>query len=103
MAGGVALVAGIKGSSIHSVVQGKPDTQNAAGLGSSGTVAPSTTGSGSLAFPKITGGKAKFGSVLQFAKAELGRPYVYGGSEPSGFDCSGLMVYVFDKAGIKLP
>lgn len=102
MAGGIALVAGIKGSSIHSVVQGKPDSANSQGLGSSpttGTSLPSSTPT----FPTISAGKAKFGSVLQFAKAELGQPYVWGGSEPGGFDCSGLMQYIFDKAGIKLP
>ena len=102
MAGGIALVAGIKGSSIHSVVQGKPDSANSQGLGSSpttGTSLPSSTPT----FPTISAGKAKFGSVLQFAKAELGQPYVWGGSEPGGFDCSGLMQYIYDKAGIKLP
>ena len=102
MAGGIALVAGIKGSSIHSVVQGKPDSANSQGLGSSpstGTSPPSSTPT----FPTISAGKAKFGSVLQFAKAELGQPYVWGGSEPGGFDCSGLMQYIYDKAGIKLP
>jgi cell wall-associated NlpC family hydrolase len=102
MAGGIALVAGIKGSSIHSVVQGKPDSANSQGLGSNpttGTSLPSSTPT----FPTISAGKAKFGSVLQFAKAELGQPYVWGGSEPGGFDCSGLMQYIYDKAGIKLP
>ncbi len=102
MAGGIALVAGIKGSSIHSVVQGKPDSANSQGLGSNpttGTSPPSSTPT----FPTISAGKAKFGSVLQFAKAELGQPYVWGGSEPGGFDCSGLMQYIYDKAGIKLP
>lgn len=106
LAGGIIAVAGVTGSSVHSVVQGKPDKGNSGGLGStptSGTVAGATTGSGSLAFPSVSGGKAKFGGVLQFAKAELGQPYVWGGSEPGGFDCSGLVQYVFDKAGIKLP
>ena len=33
----------------------------------------------------------------------LGKPYRYGGSSPSGFDCSGLVYYAFNHAGYKVP
>jgi cell wall-associated NlpC family hydrolase len=33
----------------------------------------------------------------------LGVPYVYGGASPSGFDCSGLVMYVYGRLGISLP
>lgn len=41
--------------------------------------------------------------IVSYAKKFLGVPYVYGGSTPSGFDCSGFTMYVFKKFGISMP
>ena len=39
---------------------------------------------------------------MSYAKKFLGVPYVYGGASPSGFDCSGFTMYVFDHFGISM-
>lgn len=43
------------------------------------------------------------GSVIDIAMRFLGVPYVWGGGSPSGFDCSGLVMYAYARAGISLP
>ncbi len=41
--------------------------------------------------------------IIRLANAEIGMPYRYGGDTPRGFDCSGLVYYVFHHAGIAVP
>jgi cell wall-associated NlpC family hydrolase len=46
---------------------------------------------------------ATAGSPVETALAYIGIPYVWGGATPSGFDCSGLVMYVFAQQGVTLP
>jgi cell wall-associated NlpC family hydrolase len=41
--------------------------------------------------------------AVQWAHRELGKPYAWGAAGPSSFDCSGLTMYVYGKAGVSLP
>ena len=45
---------------------------------------------------------SKIDKALSVAKSLKGTPYVYGGSTPSGFDCSGFTMYCYKKAGVSL-
>ena len=52
--------------------------------------------------PVIT--TASAGKIVQGARAQIGRPYHYGGDNPrSGFDCSGLVFYSVARAGHHIP
>ncbi|MBW0113531.1 C40 family peptidase [Pseudonocardia sp. KRD-182] len=43
------------------------------------------------------------GTAIAFALAEVGKPYLWGGTGPDRYDCSGLMLRAFQAAGINLP
>lgn len=61
-----------------------------------------TTSSGTI----NRGGNSLAGStssIIQYAGKFLGVKYVYGGESPDGFDCSGLVQYVYGNNGISLP
>ena len=42
-------------------------------------------------------------AIVDTAKSYLGVRYVYGGASPSGFDCSGFTMYVYQQYGYSLP
>ncbi|MFJ4711109.1 NlpC/P60 family protein [Streptomyces sp. NPDC088785] len=75
------------------------DGAPASGTGGSGGSA--TGGSGASA--PSSGYAAKAARALAFARAQEGKPYVWGASGPGSYDCSGLTQAAWKAAGISLP
>jgi peptidoglycan DL-endopeptidase CwlO len=63
----------------------------------SAPVAPPPSGGGG------GGGGGGASSVVAYARAQVGKPYCYGGSGPGCFDCSGLTMRAWQQAGVSLP
>ena len=51
----------------------------------------------------VVGTKPRIPGVLQIAYQYIGVPYVWGGTSPAGFDCSGFTQYVYARRGVYLP
>lgn len=79
--------------------------QKSHGLEADGLVGPTTyTALIGRAMPAVSRGSNYISRrVVQSSLDYIGVPYVFGGTSPSGFDCSGYVRYVFANAGIYLP
>jgi len=51
----------------------------------------------------VGGGSAKAQTAVAYARAQLGKPYVFGAAGPDAFDCSGLTMMAWAAAGVSLP
>ena len=76
------------GQSSQSNTESNSSTQNDSTSSSAGSSTSTSSSRGS--------------EVLAYAMKFVGYPYVYGGSSPSGFDCSGFTSYVYKHFGVSL-
>ncbi|MFJ8568962.1 NlpC/P60 family protein [Streptomyces sp. NPDC093514] len=53
--------------------------------------------------PSVGPSSGRAATAVMAARAAVGKPYVWGSTGPSGFDCSGLMVWSYRQAGVSLP
>lgn len=79
--------------------------QASQGIDSDGLVGPSTYSALlGKSMPEVSRGSNYVSRrVISESMNYLGVPYVFGGTSPSGFDCSGYVRFVFAQAGISLP
>ena len=108
--GTVVSVTGVQGGWFKVTYSGQkgyvhPDYLSFSNVQSSGSTGSS--GSSSITPPSnsvsYNGSSEKRAAVLEYAAQFLGTPYVYGGSTPSGFDCSGFTSYVFKNTVGSIP
>ncbi|NEC10899.1 glycoside hydrolase [Streptomyces sp. SID8014] len=74
-----------------------------AGSGGAGSGSGTGTGSGGGSTAPGSSYAAKAEKVIAFARAQMGKPYVWGAAGPDSFDCSGLTQAAWKTAGISLP
>jgi len=55
------------------------------------------------AFPNLPAVSPAAAVAIAFARAQIGKPYVYAAAGPGAFDCSGLVMAAFASAGVRLP
>ena len=102
-----ALVRQIKARMPHGAVVEPLVTTSAGGTPAAAGVAGASVAAGSAASAAANGQAAltmaELIAMLKAAASRVGYPYVWGGSGPTTFDCSGLVQWSFRQAGVVMP
>ena len=109
--GASLTVDGVFGAKTTSAVR---SLQSSARIGVDGVVGPKTwtalygnaqiSGGGGSSAPPSSGTSINGQAIINAARSQIGVRYTWGGHSPStGFDCSGLVHYAYNQAGVNLP
>ena len=79
------------------------NTSTQASSQSSSSDSASSTSSTSTASSSLPAASGNMAAAISFAEAQLGKAYVYGGTGPDTWDCSGLTQAALAQAGISIP
>lgn len=52
---------------------------------------------------KKTADNITVNEIINYGKMLIGTPYIWGGTTPNGFDCSGFLLYIFKRNGVNIP
>jgi cell wall-associated NlpC family hydrolase len=58
---------------------------------------------GNSVLAALTTPNAAVATAIKFAQAQIGKPYLWGGTGPDSFDCSGLVMMAYRAAGVSIP
>ena len=68
-----------------------------------GHVPPTSGQTASMVQPGTAAPSPAAATAIAYARAQLGKPYVWGGTGPDGYDCSGLVMMAYQAAGVTIP
>ncbi|MGI8545835.1 MAG: C40 family peptidase [Gemmatimonadaceae bacterium] len=97
------------GRTVVEIARRSRSTERSTGRRTKGSVPPASTGAGtSRGSTPGTRSSSRAAArtvrlVIDSGEEFIGVPYLWGGTSPTGFDCSGFVQYIFRKHGVELP